>query len=136
MLQCPARIWNEVAETQEVETPLWARMMALDQQEMAEADDAEWKRLKAEGTSSKVAQSFLLVAPLLMENKAISRFIEQVGRPDLRSSLPELTSISEAVALATGEHQLNPLQQSQLKSLLQKAYQNQSDELPSSVPQE
>jgi hypothetical protein len=74
--------------------------------------------LEVKGADAAVCRGYVLVAPLLRENVAISRFLEAQQSPDLRSCLPELTSINEAVALATQEYRLKPSQQTQLADLL------------------
>jgi hypothetical protein len=75
-------------------------------------------RLEQMGIDSRVTRAFLLVKPLLDENLAISRFVEQTGRIDLRSSLPEVQTVNEAIILASREFNLMPSQQVKLRGLL------------------
>jgi hypothetical protein len=70
----------------------------------------------------RVKRAFLLTAPLLMENAAISRWIQESGRRDLREALPELTSIREAVDMATADLRLSPMEQQQLRTVLKRQY--------------
>ena len=72
-------------------------------------------------------------APLLVENEAISSFLQETRRTSLRTSLPEVVSVSEAVILASMEYQLTRSQQAKLKQLLEQALQSSSVS-PSSAP--
>lgn len=112
-----APIWNEIAETQKLATA-WARKaFRMDPDQMAEFEDKEYADLVAKGVDPTVAISLLDVTPLLEERTAISRYLET--HPDLRSALPELATVNEAVILASKERPLSPSQQTQLRSLLQ-----------------
>ena len=111
-----APIWNQIAETQTLKT-VWARKaFKLDGMAMAELEDKEYKTLKAK-VGQDVAASYQDVMPLLTENVAISKFIQE--QPNYRQALPEIVSIAEAVILAPQERPLNPMQQKQLANLLQ-----------------
>jgi hypothetical protein len=61
---------------------------------------------------------YQLTAPLLMENEAISRYIYRTGNLNLRRTMPELTTVGEAVYLATQEYMLDSDQQEALTKLL------------------
>jgi len=120
MRQIPAGIWNEIAQSQTLKAQPWA-MIAKQEPEDLEAELQKLEqKLDKEGVPNKVILAYLLTAPLLMENQAISRFIQETQQYGLRSSLPELTTISEAVALATAEYRLTALHQKRLKSLLKR----------------
>ena len=80
-----------------------------------------------------VHRAFLLVAPLLAENEAISAYLQEADRPDLRSALPEVTSINEAVILATMEYRLSPSQQALLTRLLTQHMARVAQSEPSNV---
>lgn len=116
MHQVPQPIWNEIAKTQKISRPLWSRLFrAKDPQPLL--DDLEAK-LEAAGCDARMIRAYLLVAPLLDESQAISRFLEKTGRTDLRNSMPELTSPNEAVMLASQEYRLTLSQTRKLRSLL------------------
>ena len=116
-----APIWNEIAKTQKLRTA-WARKaFALDGMEMAALEDEEYRPLKAEH-GQEVAHAYLMVRPLLLENVAISRFIQETDQSNLRQALPEVVSISEAIYLASMESPLMPIQQASLRTLLEAAY--------------
>jgi hypothetical protein len=122
MFQCPTRFWNEIASTQHILHNPWKELFALSDEPMAEALDSLVEQLKAEGADGSVVTAYLVVCPLLMENVAISRYLEESATPSLRSSLPEVTSISEAVALAVGDYRLTRKDQLLLAKLLRQAY--------------
>lgn len=118
MHQAPTPLWNEIAATQELRTPLWARLFKLPQDKLTPALEALEAKLEAQGLDARTTRAFLLVAPLLQENVAISNWIEANDRPDLRNSMPELVSINEALTLAATEFRLMPSQTKKLRQLL------------------
>ena len=71
--------------------------------------------------SPEVCRAFLDLKPLLLENVAISRHIQQTDNPSLRQALPEVTTVNEAVILASADQELSTLQQRRLEKLLQSA---------------
>jgi hypothetical protein len=79
------------------------------------------KPAEAMGADNKTVLAYRLVAPLLIENEAISSFVVEDNRLDLRPAMPELTSVNEAVILASQEYRLMPSQQKKLTQLLQAA---------------
>lgn len=118
MYQVPAPIWNQIAQTQPVGSAYWLSLMEKDQQQLTEALAKLESDLERKGADAAVTRSYLLVAPLLRETVAISRYVDAQASPELRSCLPEVTSINEAVALATQEFRLKPSQQTRLAELL------------------
>lgn len=116
MYQAPTPIWNEIARTQRLATKRWPPLFKATDLPTALAPlEAE---LEAKGADARTIRAYLLVAPLLEENVAISSYLERRGRPDLRSSLPELVTINEALTLASAEFRLKPSQQAKLRELL------------------
>lgn len=117
MQQVPAEIWNEIAMSQPL-SPFWRQVMETPAEQFDQAIalvDAQAEKLTKD---SKVILAYRLTAPLLMETEALSAFIVETGQQSLRQSLPELTSLNEAVMLATSEYRLTPAQQKQLAQLL------------------
>jgi hypothetical protein len=49
------------------------------------------------------ALAYQELGPLLAENEAISRYLVRSGRQELRSCLPEITSVKEALMYARAE---------------------------------
>lgn len=131
MYQTPLPIWNEIAKTQELATPQWRRLLNLDPEAMPSAIKDLETRLEQKGADPRSIRAYLLTAPLLAENEAISRYVEASGNPGLRASLPELTSINEALVLASHEFRLSPSQQSMLRKLLLADYETATSGAPS-----
>ena len=94
MFNVAAAIWNQIAESQPMATEKWSRLMKMDPDAMNSALDEVMNETKA---PSRVALAFVTVAPLLLENEAISLWILANEAHYLRSALPEVLSISEAV---------------------------------------
>jgi len=108
-------VWNQIAETQKLKTAWAKKAFALNSEEMQQAEDKEYKAL-ARAVGHDVAASYQDVKPLLLENEAISRFTQ--AQPMYREALPEVTSIAEALTLASMERPLSQTQQKLLKMLL------------------
>ena len=108
-------VWNQIAETQKLKTAWAKKAFALNPEEMQQAEDKEYKAL-ARAVGHDVAASYQDVKPLLLENEAISRFTQ--AQPMYREALPQVTSIAEALILASMERPLSQTQQKLLKMLL------------------
>ena len=108
-------VWNQIAEMQQLKTAWAKKAFALNPEEMQQAEDKEYKAL-ARAVGHDVAASYQDVKPLLLENEAISRFTQ--AQPMYREALPEVTSIAEALILASMERPLSQTQQKLLKMLL------------------
>ena len=113
-------IWNEIAETQELRTE-WGKMaFRLDHEKQVDLVEQEYEALLKRGVSEEAAKAVMDMKPLLLENLAISRHIQRTESLHLRNALPEVTTISEAVMLATAEDSLTASQQQELSRLLKK----------------
>lgn len=120
MLQVAAPIWNDIAETQELATA-WARKaFRMDPQEMADLQDREYAELKKQGVDPQIARALLTVKPLMLEARAISGFLTEMNRPDLRMALPDVPTPQDAMELAMLECRLTPAQGMALLRLLNK----------------
>ena len=118
MHQVATPIWNAIAKTQRLNSRPWGQWMALDGQSLVEALDKQGKELESSGASARVILAYQTVGPLLAENVAISRYIQQKGNASLRNSLPELTTTNEAIYLASQEYELTQADQTRLGKLL------------------
>ena len=97
----------------------WVRLFRATPEEFpAMLDELVDKPLEKMGADNRVILAYRLVAPLLMENEAISAYLEETQQPTLRTSLPEVTSVNEAVILASMEYPLTQSQQKKLAQLL------------------
>lgn len=121
MTSVAAPIWNGIAKTQTLKTPWARRTFKMTGNQMAEAENEEYQSLKLR-VGNEVATAYADVKPLLLENVAISRYIQEQGDQDLRQALPEVISIAEAIALASMERPLSRKQQTSLASLLRADY--------------
>lgn len=118
MLQVPSQVWNEIAETQPLETK-WAQLMfPLDDEAMEQVVDHHGQLMSKAGHPSKVTVAYHEMLPLLLEYPAISAWISQTGALEMRQALPEVASAAQAVGLATAEHRLTPSQADSLTELL------------------
>ncbi len=117
MHQLPWEIWNQVAASQPL-NPFWREVMAAPPEEM-EAAVARVDALAQRSTQdNRVILAHRLVAPLLVENEAISGFLMETQQGALRASLPEVISMNEAISLASMEYRLEPRQAAQLRRAL------------------
>lgn len=121
MQQVPMSVWNAIAESQPLSHP-WATLFRATPETLpAQLEKLVDKPLTAKGADNRVLLAYRLTAPLLVENVAISAYLIESGRQELRSSMPELISVSEAVMLASTEYRLLPSQQAKLQALLSEA---------------
>jgi hypothetical protein len=114
-------IWNEIARTQKLRTEWAKRAFAMTTKAMDELEEQEYETLKAK-VGHSVAIAFSDVMPLLMENVAISRYIQAQDDLSLRQALPEVTTIAEAVTLASMDRPLSRMEQTSLVNLLKAEY--------------
>jgi hypothetical protein len=117
MHQCPQAVWNQIAKMEPLD-PFWRKAMEMPPEKQEDAYrmvDALAERVTKDPT---VILAHRVVAPLLMENEAISSFIMETHQGALRASLPEVISTEEAVSLATAEYRLTKQQQSALRQTL------------------
>lgn len=119
MQQVPASVWNEIARTQELSNPSMKMLFEMKQSVMDGALEMQARALEKSGVPDSVINAYQQMAPLLAENQAISRYIEQTGNSDLRLALPEILNAQEAVAIASQDRPLSSSEQSALLELLQ-----------------
>lgn len=101
MHQVAAAIWNAIAKSQELRSPSFKLLMAMTQSEISEALDEQATALEKAGAPDSVINAYQQMAPILAEHEAISAYINQTGRFDLRAALPEILNVREAVSLAS-----------------------------------
>lgn len=121
MYQVPLTIWNRIAASQALSEPWFTLFRATPEQFPEMLDRLVDQPIEKQGADNRVVLAYRLVAPLLVENEAISAFIEETQQLSLRASLPELTSVNEAVMLASMEYEMTPSQQQKLTELLSQA---------------
>lgn len=118
MHQVPTVVWNEIAKSQPLSEP-WATLFRMKDEELEQGIETmvDAPAEKA-GADNRTVLAYRLTAPLLVENAAISAYLEETQQSSLRTSLPELNSVNEAVILASMEYRLTQSQQAKLKNLL------------------
>ena len=119
MYQVAPRIWNRIAETQELLTPMARRLFPVDPEEMSEVLQKEEDGLVARKVPPVVAAAYLVVAPLLWEEKAIQAFVAEQDDPALLRALPDVVGVEEAVTLASRDYPLTGQDQNRLRTMLQ-----------------
>lgn len=118
MYQQPAAVWNLVAVSAPAATQTFGRLFGMDQADLDAALQSLTARLERVEKDPAVVRAWLTVAPLLFENEAISRACEAGGGATLRQALPEVTTVNEALMLASQEFMLDQSQTSKLRELL------------------
>lgn len=116
MYQAAAPIWNELAETQPLVTPMAQRLFPMPQEQLSRALEAEHAKLTTEMGDDVLALAYQKVAPLLWERKAIAAFVDRNGQ---NPALPLVESVEQAVAIASMEHPLSTSEQKTLRERLQ-----------------
>lgn len=128
MYQVPTEVLNDIANSQPLYPPMQELFKATAQTLPALLQKHLDKPAERAGLDNSTTLAFRLTLPLWLENEAISSYIAEAHRPDLRAALPELTSLKECLQLAAMEFRLNQLQLVKLKRLLQKEAQRISRE--------
>lgn len=118
MHQVPLQVWNDIADSQ----PLYPQMRELFKATEQTLPQLVAKHLdkpaESAGLDNSTTLAFRLTLPLFLENEAISAYILEAQRLDLRAALPELTSLKECLQLAAQEYRLNSQQLTKLQKLL------------------
>lgn len=120
MHQVPARIWNQIASSETLVNPSFQKLMAMDQEQLTQALEAQAQALEASGVPDSVIVAYQTMAPLLAENQAISRYINQTESMSLRDALPEVLNADEAVVIATQDRLLSKREQQILLRMLKR----------------
>lgn len=118
MYQAPLSIWNEIAKSQALYPQMRELFAATPQTLPALVERHLDAPAKAMGLDAQTTLAFRLVMPLLAESEAISAYIEETHQTQLRSSLPELTTVRECLELAALEFRLSPSQLEKLQASL------------------
>lgn len=116
MHQHPARVWNRIAETQDLQTEWAEAMFPLDQAEMDAALEREAEALADELGGARLASAYLTVMPLLWEARAISA-AKASGEP-LMQGLTPMETVQEAVIAASRDYALTTREQKRLEAKL------------------
>jgi len=133
MYQVPTAVWNEIAQSQPLSEP-WATLFRMSGEEMPKGiEKLVDAPAEAAGADNRTVLAYRLTAPLLVENEAISTYLQETQQSSLRTSLPEVTSVNEAVMLASMEYQLTQSQQDKLHQLLVRALRSSRESSSSAL---
>lgn len=109
-------IWNDIARTQQLRTPWARRAFVLDNQQMADLEDADYLALK-DKVGAAVASGYINVRPLFFESAAIARYV--MLHPGFAAALPEIASPEDGAMVASLESLLiQDAEESRLTALL------------------
>ena len=111
----PIAVWNQIAP--KMQNQALAQMFSAKSQEQADQLIDQWA-MKAVGQEPEMQMAFQTVAPLLMENVAISKWT--ASNPQWKQALPEVLTVAEAAALAQADYMLSATQTKQLIEQLNK----------------
>ncbi len=120
MMQVSQVIWNDLVATQEVLNPALRKLMEADPEEIDQLLEREADQLE-QTYPARAVLAFQVVAPLLIERKAITNWLVDRNRPDLRASIPEILTIPEAISLMTAEYRINETERKALRKMLESA---------------
>jgi len=115
MMQLPHRVRLELSKLAKTESI--KAMLAMPDDQLQPILDEQANKLKV---SDRVALAYQLVAPLMLENKAILTFLENPQNSHLSAALPDVATPDEALLLAQKEYRLSQEEVAELKPLLQR----------------
>lgn len=118
MYRVPAKILNEIVATQSLKTEWCRRLFSRTPENLMPDLEAQCQALEDSGVPLQVALAYQEIGPLLVENEAISRFIQKKGDPSLRSILPEVTTLVEALEIAEMDRPMTYSNRKMLATLL------------------
>lgn len=99
----PSEILNEIAK-RPMRSNAMRALFQMSEDEKAQHLAAEYQFLtQTAEVDGLAALAYQELGPLLAENEAISRYLVRSGRQELRSCLPEITSVKEALMYARAE---------------------------------
>lgn len=116
MLNVPQEIRNQLARLPMLHPALKA-ILAMESEDNADQALQKLAR-KMVGFSPTIQHAWMTVAPLLLENEAIDRFVRK--NPDWRMTLPEILTISEALEIAQVDYLLTKGELETLAAALEK----------------
>ena len=120
MRQLPQAVWNKIADQPEMKQEAFKALFKMTPESLDLALDEQAERLTKAGYEDKVILAYQAVAPLLLENRAISAYSLKTDNLALRQALPEITTVAEAVLIAQKEYRLTVKQNQSLQQLLSK----------------
>ena len=119
MFQLPLKYRKELAELPEIKSPKIRKLLRMSDEALDETLAVSTKKLKEAGHSDRVVRAYQTVAPLMLENKAILKFLRIPGNWDLSSVLKDVATPQEAANLAVLEYRLSIKEVDELLPMLE-----------------
>lgn len=117
----PSIFWNQIAKEGPLKTEWAKKAFPMTEEEMEKLEEKEREELEKE-YPTLVVRAFLDLRPLLLENEAIQNWLHKSPLNEMNSgAFPEVLDVDEAVAMGTVDWYLDDANQTQLRSLLQRA---------------
>lgn len=111
------KLANEIERTQKLSYPITRKLFqAKTDKEVDEIEQRIINQTQEKGLTPRTAYSLLTILPLFLEHKAITNYINQTNKYDLRMMMPEILTIDEAIGLANQEKNYT-LTEIEIKSL-------------------
>ncbi len=101
----PIAIWNQIAP--QMQSEQLRRIFSIKNQEKADSELDAWARKKM-GKDVTLTLAYQEIAPLLIENQAIGRWVER--NPEWLQAMPEVLTPGEAALLAQADYMLSAMQ--------------------------
>ena len=117
MLYIPQEVRNQIAATGLMQQPKLMKIFQMKDLEKADNQLRRMARAQVE-SSTNLILPWIAVAPLLLENEAVSQYRSK--NPDWSQALPEILTTQEATALAQADFLLSTKDQERLMAILQK----------------
>ena len=102
MLQVPQYIWNDVAKSGTLKTPLMKRLCAMTDEEIDQYHDKEGDEMEAQGFGLKAILALQMIRPSLSEPEAIRWMAEKY--PGIEQAQPIVSNLQEAWQIVKGEY--------------------------------
>jgi hypothetical protein len=118
----PAQVLNAIQASGRMQNPQLSKIFSMSDLELAETHDQLTGDLMKKGMDRSTALAYLDVMPLMVERKAISGYLSDSNREDLRQALPNLETPDEAATVGTKNRNLNPQQSASLLRALEHVY--------------
>ena len=106
----PISVWGQIAPR--MQNKELAAMLAAPTQEQSDQQLEAWAKEKVGSNDPMLLQAFLDVAPLLVENVAISHWTAR--NPQWKDAMPEVLTVAEAAQVAQADYLLDATQTRQL----------------------
>lgn len=118
MHQLTHQLRNEIAATVRLSNPVWRALFEAPEAQHQVMLDTLKAGLRAGGADTRTMHAWGCVAPMVDEREAIARFVDLRGDRSLRTQLPDLASVDEAVTYAQQIYRLTGLQCAYLRFIV------------------